>query len=387
MESAENDALLALCLTPGIGPAFIRHAREHLGSAHTVLAASAKELAGAVPRLSASRAGQLRRAIDQTLADDAVRQEQDLLAAHQVTLVSLDDAQYPRLLRHIPDPPPLLWVKGQLREDDALSLGMVGSRKCTHYGREQARRFGRQAAQAGLCVVSGGAYGIDAAAHHGAIDAGGRTIAVLGSGLANPYPEANIDLFDQISEPGAGRGAVISELPMNTAPNGENFPRRNRIVSGLALGVLVVEAANRSGALITARLCVEDHGRELLAVPGRVDSRTSDGCHKMIREGWAKLVTNIADVLDALGEAGQLLKASMAPSPAQAQAQEPASVLAQANVGDVQARILNVLDEPRSLEELSARTSLPVSRLQAELTMLELRSAVSRSDGQFCRRG
>ena len=388
MAPDQRDALLALTLTPGVGPVFVRQVRERLGSAAAVRGASAKELAAAVDRLSVERAGKLLRAIDEAISGGAVATELEKVAEHGAMLVGLDDDNYPKLLRHISDPPPLLWARGELREDDALSLGVVGSRRCTHYGREQAGRFSRQAAQAGLCVVSGGAYGIDAAAHQGALDAGGRTIAVLGSGLARPYPKEHVGLFGRIAEAGAGHGAVISELPMSTPPSAENFPRRNRIVSGLSLGVLVVEAADRSGALITARLCVEDHGRELLAVPGRVDSPTSDGCHRMIREGWAKLATNIADVLDSLGEAGQLLKASMGPSDSEKDGEQPAEGVdvATAKFSEVQTRILKALDEPRSLEELAASTSLPVSRLQAELTMLELRAAVSRQRGQFARR-
>jgi DNA processing protein len=229
-------------------------------------------------------------------------------------LITIHDAGYPRLLRHIPDPPQLLWVRGELREDDALALAMVGSRRCTHYGREQADRFAADAASADLCVVSGGAPGIDAAAHRAALRLGGRTLAVIGSGLSTPYPKEHHELFDQIADPTAARGAVLSDLPMTAPTQPENFPRRNRIISGLSLGVLVVEAAARSGALITARLCVEEHGRELMAIPGRIDSKASEGCHRMIRQGWATLVTGGADVLDALDESGQILKVGMTQS-------------------------------------------------------------------------
>src|SRR5690606_36252900 len=202
----------------------------------------------------------------------------------------------------------------------------------------------------------------------------GRTIAVLGSGLANPYPAAHIELFDQMAS--SGLGVVTSEFPMDTPPIAENFPRRNRIISGLSLGVLVIEAARRSGALITARLCVDDHGREAMAVPGRVDSPQSEGCHQTLREGWAKLVTNAADVLDSLGEAGEILKAGVAAGRDDPPAAE-ASLFEQ-NLTDSQRAIVGVLHAPRSLDEIAAQTGLAVAAVQADLTMLEIRGAVRR---------
>jgi DNA processing protein len=238
-----------------------------------------------------------------------------------------------------------------------------------------------------LCIISGGARGIDGAAHRSALRVGGRTIAVIGSGLADPYPHDHKELFDQIAEPdpGAGHGAVVSEFPMLTPPNAQNFPRRNRIISGLSLGVLVVEAALRSGALITARLAVEEHHRELMAVPGRVDSQASAGCHKIIREGWATLVTSPADVLDALGEAGQMLKAGMRQESPEDRGEYPPQPK-ELGLNEPQQKIIEALQGPSSLDQLVAWTGLPVQKVQAELTMLEVRGAVRRQGGLFTRK-
>lgn len=284
---------------------------EVFGSPQKLLATSAAQLStinGIGPQL----AGDLRRQIDQLLDNSALEREKQLIEQLNVSLYSIDDEAYPKLLRLIHDPPPLLYVRGKLLPRDTVALAIVGARRCTHYGREQAKRMSSLCSDAGLSIISSGDYGIDTVAHHAAINAGGRTVAVLGSGLGEPYPKPNQPLFDQIA---SGRGAVVSELPMSFPPMAENSPRRNRIISGLALGVLVIEASSRSGAMVTARLCVEDHGREVMALPGRVDSPTSAGCHKMIRQGWATLVTSGADVLDALGETGQLLKATMTGAP------------------------------------------------------------------------
>lgn len=385
MSSTKHDALLALTLTEGFGQATITRCIESFGSAEEALGASANALAG-LDQVGAQRARKLRTALDRTLNDGVVECERELIDSNGVHLIGLNDAEYPKLLRHIPDPPALLWVRGRMVAEDALGLGMVGSRRCTQYGREQADRFASLCAQSGLCIVSGGARGIDGAAHRAALRAGGRTIAVIGSGLADPYPHDHKELFDQIAEPdpgaGAGHGAVVSEFPMLTPPSAQNFPRRNRIISGLSLGVLVVEAALRSGALITARLAVEEHHRELMAVPGRVDSQASAGCHKIIREGWATLVTSPADVLDALGEAGQMLKAGLQQETPGSD-QSPAKDL---GLNEPQRKIVEALSGPSSLDQLVAWTGLPVHAVQAELTMLEVRGAVRRQGGLFMRK-
>lgn len=386
MDCAERDALLTLLLTPGLGPTLTGRCVQAMGSARAAVAASAAQLAE-VRGISVKSAGGIRRSIDAVGRDGLVDRERERMARGAVELVGIDDPGYPALLGHIPDPPPLLWVRGEIRDDDALAVGLVGSRKCSLYGREQAGRMAAGAARLGLCVISGGAYGVDAAAHASAMQAGGRTISVVGSGLAEPYPADHIDLFDRIVDQRCG--AVVSELPMATPPRPEHFPRRNRIISGMSLGIVVIEAALRSGALITARLCVEEHGRELMALPGRVDSPTSAGCHKILREGWATLVTGPQDLPDCLGEAGRMLEVarenrasvgggdlSEAPAP---------GGLAEAGLSDSQRQVVDALDAARSLDELTACTGLPVGRLQSDLTMLEIRGTIRREGGLFRR--
>lgn len=375
MDPGERDALLQLTLVSGFSSVATRRAMEALGSAHVVLASGTRELAAAA-QIRSSRAEQVRRSLDELANSEKLARERELIDEHQVTLVALGDSSYPALLRHIGDSPPLLYVRGELREEDAVSLAVVGSRRCTHYGRAQADRLSSLCVAAGLCIISGGAFGVDAAAHRAALRAGGRTIAVIGSGLAKPYPDQHVELFDQIT----ASGAMVSELPMTTPPKPKNFPARNRIISGLALGVLVVEAAMRSGALITARLAAEDHGREVMALPGRIDSTTSQGCHKIIREGWAMLVTNLGDILDGLGETGTLLKAS-------GNHEEPKgdAKLLNRNLTDSQHRVIEALQQPCSLDELAVRAGLSMPMVQSDLTVLQIRGLIHQSGGMVAR--
>lgn len=376
-----SHSLLKLTLAPGFGPTLIGRILEAAGSVEDASRASSS-LFASVRGISQQKARELKQWLTSADCEDAVAEEIELMASHGVQAVTMDEPSYPHLLKLIPDPPPLLYIRGELEREDALGLGIVGSRRCTQYGREQADRFASQCAQAGLTIVSGGAIGIDGAAHAAAVRIGGRTIAVIGSGLVEPYPQRHRDLFDQITH---GQGAIISELPMKTAPVPENFPRRNRIISGLSLGILVIEAALRSGALITARLCIEDHGRECLAVPGRVDSKTSAGCHKLIRDGEATLVTNAADVLDALGDAGQTLKAELMDEHDDDEASSQVNLFEQ-NLTDSQRRIVESLQQPRGLDDLATVTSLPVPKLQADLTMLQIRGLIGKENGKFARK-
>ena len=380
-EVTERD-WLRLTLAPGLGPTRLRRCIDHFGSPLAVFEAGATQLAQ-IKGISTRLARELRNQLDRTGESDELAAEQRLIEQHGVHLLTCDDPAYPALLRHIPDAPPLLYVRGRFEAEDALALAVVGARRCTHYGREQTQRLATLCSQSGLCIVSGGAYGVDAVAHRAALEAGGRTAAVLGSGLAKPYPPQHAELFDQIA---AGRGAVVSELPMTFPPMAENFPRRNRIISGLALGVLVIEASSRSGALITARLAAEEQGREVMALPGRVDSPASAGCHKMIRESWATLVTSSGDVLDALGETGQLLKAR-AGGQAAGQSGDgddgrPTSLFEQ-NLTDSQRKIFDALSAPQALDQLAAATGMAVQAVQADLTMLEIRGVIRKEGTTF----
>ncbi|MEM9790305.1 MAG: DNA-processing protein DprA, partial [Planctomycetota bacterium] len=296
-------------------------------------------------------------------------------------LLVIDQPDYPAPLRLIPDPPPLLWVRGRLSPRDALAIAVVGSRQATQYGREQAARFAAHLADAGLTLASGGALGVDTAAHRAALQAQGRTLAVIGSGLHHPYPNANRALFDQIVHDDAG--ALLAELPLDTPPAAEHFPRRNRINSGLSLGTLVIEAAARSGALITARVAVEEHGRDCFALPGRVDAPASAGCHRLIRAGAAELVTSPNDLLDRLHDAGHTLTAAEEHTPPQAAPERSEAAVPTTATTTTQQQLLAALDGPTSLDQLTARTGLATHAAQAELTMLEIQGHVTRRDGLY----
>lgn len=388
-------ALLQLTLTPGLGPVLIARLLETFGDPERVLGASAGDLER-VRGIGRTRAESIAR----FAAADAARQvEAECVLASElgVRLVARGAPDYPPLLESIPDPPPLLYVRGALRpaREDRYPLAIVGSRRCTPYGVEQAERFAGAVAGAGLTIVSGGARGIDTAAHRAAVRAGGRTIAVLGCGLAHCYPPENADLFSRIAA--EDRGAILSELPLRTAPEAENFPPRNRIISGLSLGVLVIEAGKGSGSLITARQAAEDHGREVLAVPGRVDSPASEGSNELIRMGGAGLVTRPADVIEALEAAARHLHGGTHASRYADPAREPGPAGADAldaagpapggpgtlPISEPQARILGALVEPRTLDELARATSMPAHTLRAELTVLEIQRRVARDGPRF----
>ena len=223
-----------------------------------------------------------------------IDEEIKLIKKYNLKILTFQDDKYPFLLKQIADPPPVLYIKGELKEEDKLSIAIVGSRQASFYGLQCSQKFSSDLAELGFTIVSGLARGIDTWAHKGALIAGGRTIAVLGSGFSFIYPEENKDLVEEI----ALKGAVISEFSCNTKPLAFNFPRRNRIISGLSLGVLVVEAGKRSGALITANFSLEQN-RQVFCIPGRQDSFTSWGTNTLIKEG-AKLVLDIHDILEEL---------------------------------------------------------------------------------------
>jgi DNA processing protein len=271
-------------------------------------------------------------------------------------LLCVEDQAYPTLLQQIPQPPPLIYVRGALTPADEWSLAVVGTRSPTTYGKEAARRVVGDLAGAGISIVSGLALGVDAIAHGAALEVGGRTIAVLGSGVDLPYPERNRRLAAQIVE----QGALISEFPLGTLPVPTNFPARNRLISGLAQGTLVVEAGARSGALITVQFALEQ-GRDVFAIPGQIFSRASEGTNRLIRDG-AGLVTQAGDVLDALNwtkaTAQQEVKLALPDDPTEA------------------ALLALISYNPQHIDELSRAAGLPTPSASAALAMLELKGLV-----------
>jgi DNA processing protein len=261
----------------------------------------------------------------------------------------------------------VLFVRGRLVPQDSLASGIVGTRHATQYGLRQAERLAASLARAGLTIVSGLARGIDAAAHRGALSAGGRTLAVLGSGVLNIYPPEHGKLADEV----IAHGALVSESPPTAAPLAGVFPQRNRIISGLSLGSIIVEAGDRSGALITARLAMEQ-GREVFAVPGPVDSRNSRGCHRLIRDG-AKLVEDADDVLEELGP----LVAAVPRDDGQV-VRHPAELM----LSELEQQVLSALDsEPTSIDEIVAQTGLAVHHVLSTISVLEMRRLVRRLSG------
>ncbi|OAM51805.1 DNA protecting protein DprA [Methylovorus sp. MM2] len=277
-------------------------------------------------------------------------------------LITLADAEYPQLLLEIPDPPPLIYAKGQLERLKQPCLAIVGSRNSTTQGEKNAEDFAHALSQHGLCIVSGMALGIDGAAHRGALKANGSTIAVVGTGLDIVYPAKHRDLAHQIVE----RGLIISEFPLGTPSRAQNFPRRNRLISGLSLGCLVVEANTKSGSLITARLATEQ-GREVFAIPGSIHSPVAKGCHELIKQG-AKLVDDISDIISELGD--QLSPLSRQHSMVTKALETTADPLLECMGFD-----------PISMESLVEESGLTSDNLSAMLLVLELENKVASLPG------
>ncbi len=289
-------AWLALSLTHGLGSENARRLLKEFGSPDAVLAASIGSLKSIVkPDIAAE--------INKGIADDALAPALSWLEDNNNHIVTLADSDYPQALLNIPDPPILLYAKGRMDLLNHAALAVVGSRNATPQGIHNAEAFAKSLSDAGLCIISGLAHGIDAAAHRGALRGQGKnsgsSIAVVGTGLDKVYPAANRELAHALAQ----HGALVSEFPLGTPPLAANFPRRNRLISGMSLGCLVVEASLQSGSLITARLALEQ-GREVFAIPGSIHAPQSKGCHALLKQG-AKLVETAQDILEELG--GQLV--------------------------------------------------------------------------------
>ncbi len=309
--------------------------------------------------------------------DPSAADELASVEASGVRLLSFEDAEYPGNLREIPDPPPVLFVHGRIVPEDERAIAVIGSRKASAYGVSVCGRVVRALVDHGFSIVSGMAKGVDAAAHWAALEHDGRTLAVLGTGVDVVYPKANKQIFEKIFD----RGALLSEFLPGTEPFAKNFPRRNRIISGMALGVLVVEAAERSGTMITVRTALEQ-GREVFAVPGDVRSPMSRGTHRLIKEG-AKLVEGIEDILEEFpfqGEGGFFLKPGVCPRDAVPPG-SPDQAARGDGAGERETLIGHMSDEGTCVDVLIERTGWPSEKLATLLTELELLGRVRRLPG------
>ncbi len=360
--SPELIADLQLSLTNGIGPKLYTALLQRFGSAIDTLSATPEQLRsveGVGPKLV--------REIVMAAEKADVKDLLNTCAANKINIVTRANGEFPKLLREIHDPPSFLFSQGTLSSADELSIAIVGSRHASRYGLVQAEKLARGLSLAGLSIVSGLARGIDQAAHRGALAVGGRTVAVLGSGHLHIYPPEHVDLAHEICR----SGAVITESHPNHPPKGTAFPQRNRIVTGMSLGVIVVEASSRSGALISARLAIEQ-GREVFAVPGRVDSRLSQGCHRLIRDG-AKLIESVDDVLEELGPLFapvQTASGVVVHHPAELQLNQQETLVLQA-----------IENEPTQMDDIVVRSQLPIHRVLSTISVLEMRRLIRRTSG------
>ncbi len=366
---------ISLNMTPGVGPRKATQLLERFGSAENVFHATRSELESL--RL---RAETVESILKREFHEKAVEELNKVKEIGGDVLI-LDDGSYPSMLREIADPPITLYVKGDWAKCfDAPCVGVIGSRKCSTYGENASEMLSRGLAENGICVVSGLARGIDTAAHRGAIRGAGKTIAVLGTGIDNVYPKENKKLVEEILESG---GAIVSQFPLETPPLKDNFPYRNRIISGLSYGVLLVEASERSGSLITARLAMEQN-REVMAVPGNITSRNSFGTNYLIKSG-AKLVQQWQDVVTELPQ--EISAAILPPKLDEKQADEKPKQqdLAPANLNENERKIWSLLsaDEPKHIDVLLAESGLSFGDLNSSLVSLDLKDLMRTLPGNF----
>jgi DNA processing protein len=345
-----------LAMVPGIGPVRFQRLLELCGGPQRAWEASDFEMqAAGLERRSATALREMRASLTPEAAEAK-------LARLQLESLTLDDTDYPEPLRRISDPPPVLFVRGSFSAADSPAVAIVGTRRVSAYGRAVAERLAADLAAAGVTVVSGLAKGVDTVAHRAALDAGGRTIAVLGNGLDQVYPPENAGLAKRMVEP--DRGAVVTEFAPGVPPDAVNFPRRNRIISGLSKAIVVVEAGQKSGALITADFALEQ-GRDVLAVPGSILSAGSIGSNTLLKEG-ATLVTGVEDILDAIG--------------VQPAAARGAQALQGLPPGEQ--AVVNVLTaEPRHVDEIALAAARPAAEVGATLVILELRGLARQVGG------
>ena len=354
-DAAERRAWIGFNLVSGVGPVRTERLLGVFGSLTDAWGASARELRhvldeGTVARLAVVRCG------------DEVQRTVERMAATGIRVIIRSDPDYPALLAEIPAPPPLLYVRGELLPEDRQAVAIVGTRRMSAYGRDLTASIAAGLGRAGVTVISGLALGVDGVAHRAALEAGGRTLAVKGCGIAHPYPGTHRALAADIAE----RGALLAEYPPDRKPDAANFPARNRIISGLSLGTVVTEAPERSGALITVAFAA-DQGREVFVVPGDVRSVTSAGCNALLRDG-ARPVRSAEDILEDLNLGGR---------------SQPAATQSIFPLDDAERRVMATLTrEPQHIDELAAALGLPIHQLATQLMMLELKGAVRNTGAQ-----
>jgi DNA processing protein len=373
--SPDIESWLKLIRADGVGPTTFAKLLKLFRSVDRALGASVSELAkvNGIGFKTAERIARSR---------DKFDPQKELASAAKlgVWIINAADKRYPPPLRQIYDPPPVLYVKGTLTRADNLAIAIVGTRRCSTYGAEQASRFGHVLASAGFTIVSGMARGIDTAAHRGALAAGGRTIAVHGCGLGNIFPPENKKLLSLIAE----SGACLSELPVEYEALPENFPPRNRIISGLSMGVIVIEAPARSGALLTAKAALGEN-REVMVVPGKIDSPLSVGSHRLVKEG-AKLVDCVEDVMEALGYIGQDLKGhtKAAAEKATQDVETPLFDASRLNLSNAERAIYDFLgSEPMHVDEVIVATGLGAGKINSALISLRLKGLIKQLPGNL----
>ena len=360
-----KEALVALNMVEHVGPIRVRQLLAHFGEAAAILRASKQHLlqVRGIGEDTAEAIAGWEKSIDLSAELQRVRD----FGCHVVTQT---DEEYPEVLKQIYDPPIVLYVKGQLTSKDKNAVAIVGSRQTTHYGIEVARKLGYQLAYVGVTVVSGGARGIDTAAHQGALNAKGRTVTVLGTGINLVFPPENAELFERI----AANGAVLTQFPFNRPADKQSFPIRNRIVAGMTLGAVVVEASLTSGALITANFATE-YGRQVFAVPGRIDSPRSKGCHELIKKG-AKLCEGAEDILS---EFEYLFPASNRPP-----APNETGVLPALALSENEQKVYDALgQEETTIDDVIRRSGLPTSAVSVALLGLEMKRVIRQLPGKL----
>lgn len=357
--------MVALNMIEHVGPVRVRQLLSHFGDPVSILKASKQQLlhVHGIGEETAEAISGWEKSVD--LAGELKR-----ISDYGCHVLIQEDANYPELLRQIYDPPIVLYVKGSITAKDKNGVAMVGSRMTTHYGIEVARKLAYQLAYIGITVVSGGARGIDTAAHQGALSAKGRTVAVLGTGINIVFPPENVELFERI----ASNGAVVSQYPFNRKADKQSFAIRNRIVAGMTLGTVVVEANLSSGALITANFATE-YGRQIFAVPGRIDSPRSKGCHELIKKG-AKLCEGAEDILSEFEY--------LFPATNRAPAPNETGVLPALELSDNEQKVFTAIDgEQSSIDEIIRRSALPSSAVSVALLSLEMKRLVKQLPGKM----